>query len=63
VPVEVTLDDLRMQAPDYVSLRALFTELDFSRRSHWWRRASRQKRHDGLDRDEGGARAVREGAE
>jgi DNA polymerase-1 len=29
VPVEVTLDDLRMQAPDYVSLRALFTELGF----------------------------------
>jgi DNA polymerase I len=29
VPVEVTLDDLRMQAPDYVSLRTLFTELGF----------------------------------
>jgi DNA polymerase I len=29
VPVEVTLDDLRIQAPDYVSLRTLFTELGF----------------------------------
>lgn len=29
VPVEVTLDDLRMQAPDYLELRSLFTELGF----------------------------------
>jgi DNA polymerase-1 len=29
VPIEVTLDDLRMQAPDYVALRNLFTELGF----------------------------------
>jgi DNA polymerase-1 len=29
VPLEVTLDDLRMQAPDYPRLRSLFTELGF----------------------------------
>jgi DNA polymerase-1 len=29
VPIEVTLDDLRMQAPDYMALRSLFTELGF----------------------------------
>jgi DNA polymerase I len=29
VPLEVTLDDLRMQAPDYLTLRTLFTELGF----------------------------------
>jgi DNA polymerase I len=29
VPLEITLDDLRMQAPDYLVLRALFTELGF----------------------------------
>jgi DNA polymerase I len=29
VPLEITLDDLRMQAPDYLTLRALFTELGF----------------------------------
>ena len=29
VPVEITLDDLRMQAPDYARLRALFIDLGF----------------------------------
>src|SRR5256714_729245 len=29
VSLEVTLDDLRMQAPDYLTLRTLFTELGF----------------------------------
>ena len=29
VPLELTLDDLRLQAPDYTVLRALFTELGF----------------------------------
>jgi DNA polymerase I len=29
VPLEVTLDDFRMQAPDYLTLRTLFTELGF----------------------------------
>src|SRR5262249_23954308 len=29
VPLELTLDDFRMQAPDYLTLRTLFTELGF----------------------------------
>ncbi len=29
VPLEITLDDLRLQAPDYTTLRALFTDLGF----------------------------------
>ncbi len=29
VPLELTLDDLRLQAPDYAALRALFVELGF----------------------------------